>query len=119
MRRRTTVAASLAAFALALSLPASAHAATGEFSYKFIGLDGRTQSVTLLDPPTYQCITLPEVADPDSSEPAFAPHNNTGDWAMVFTEPDCEGDSWTLRPHGKQATDQLKLRSVLLTPAGN
>ncbi|MFF1356736.1 hypothetical protein [Streptomyces sp. NPDC058297] len=119
MRRRSTVAASLAAFALALSLPASAHAATGDFSYKFVGLDGRTQSVTLHDLPSYQCVTLPEVADPDSSEPAFAPHNDTDSWAMVFTEPDCEGDSWTLRPHGRPATDQLKLRSVFLTSPGN
>jgi hypothetical protein len=118
MRRRSTVAV-LAAFALALTLPASAQAATGDFSYKIVGLDGRTQSVTLHELPSRQCVTLPEVADPSSSEPALAPHNDTDEWALVFTGPDCEGDSWTLRPHGRQATDYLKLRSVFLTPAGD
>ncbi|MEV6700994.1 hypothetical protein AB0M68_28145 [Streptomyces sp. NPDC051453] len=115
MRRRSTVAASLAAFALALALPASAQAATGDFSYKFVGLDGRPQSVTLHELPSRQCVTLPEVADPSSSEPAFAPHNDTDEWALVFTGPDCEGDSWTLRPHGRPTTDALKLRSVFFT----
>lgn len=117
MRRRSTVAASLAAFALALTLPASAQAATGDFSYKIVGLNGQTQSVTLHELPSRQCVTLPEVADPSSSEPAFAPHNDTDEWALVFTGPDCEGDSWTLRPHGRPASDYLKLRSVFLTPA--
>ena len=115
MRRSSTVAASLAAFALALALPASAQAAGGDFSYRFVGLDGRPQSVTLHELPSRQCVTLPEVADAGASEPAFAPHNDTDEWAMVFTGPDCEGDSWTLRPHGRQASDQLKLRSVFLT----
>ncbi|MFE7009753.1 hypothetical protein ACFVAQ_04555 [Streptomyces sp. NPDC057651] len=115
MRPRSTVAASLAAFAFALALPASAQAATGDFSYKFVGLNGRPQSVTLHELPSRQCVTLPEVADPSSSEPAFAPHNDTDEWALVFTGPDCEGDSWTLRPHGRQTSDALKLRSVFLT----
>ncbi|MFF2503832.1 hypothetical protein ACFVTY_10720 [Streptomyces sp. NPDC058067] len=115
MRRSTTVAASFAAFALALALPASAQAATGDFSYQFVGLNGRAQSVTLHDPASPACLTLPEVADPGASEPAFAPHNDTDEWVMVFTEPDCTGDSWTLRPHGRPATDRLKLRSVFLT----
>ncbi|WP_409237645.1 hypothetical protein [Streptomyces sp. PA5.6] len=115
MRLRHTLAAPLAAFALVVTLPTSATAATGDFSYKFVGLDGRPQSVTLHDPQSPGCITLPEVADPGASEPAFAPHNDTDEWAMVFTDPDCEGDSWTLRPHGRPASDRLKLRSVFLT----
>ncbi|MEU6659991.1 hypothetical protein [Streptomyces sp. NPDC046821] len=115
MRRSTTVAASFAAFALALALPASAQAATGGFSYKFVGMDGTARSVTLNDLPSRQCVTLPEAADPNSSEPAFAPHNDTDEYAVVFTGPDCEGASWTLRPHGRPATDFLKLRSVFLT----
>lgn len=90
-------------------------AATGDFSYKFIGLDGTLQSVTLHDPKSPACHTLPEVADSDASEPASAPHNETDTWAMVFTEPDCTGDSWTLRPHGHPATDRLKLRSVFFS----
>ncbi|WP_331723734.1 MULTISPECIES: hypothetical protein [unclassified Streptomyces] len=115
MRLCRSVGAALGALALVLTLPTSANAATGDFSYKFVGLDGTTQSATLHDPESPACITLPEVADPDSSEPAFAPHNDTDTWAMVFTEEDCTGDSWTLKPHGKPATESLKLRSVYLS----
>ncbi|ATL27012.1 hypothetical protein [Streptomyces formicae] len=115
MRLRTTVAAALGALALVITLPTSASAATGDFSYRFTGLDGTPQSATLQDPQSPGCVVLPEVADPGSSEPAFAPHNDTDVWVMVFTEPNCTGDSWTLRPHGNPATDRLKLRSVFLT----
>ncbi|WAL94929.1 hypothetical protein [Streptomyces sp. Je 1-369] len=115
MRLRHTLAAALGAFALVITLPTSATAATGDFSYKFAGPDGHPRKVTFHNPPSPGCIPLAEVADPGSTEPAFAPHNNTDEWATVFTEPDCTGDSWTLRPHGKPATDRLKLRSVLLT----
>ncbi|MEU6823177.1 hypothetical protein ABZ921_21305 [Streptomyces atriruber] len=115
MRLRHTVAAALGALALVVTLPTSASAATGDFSYKFVGMNGSHQSVTLHDPQSPGCIVLPEVADPGASEPAFAPRNDTDEWAMVFTEPDCTGDSWTLRPHGNPATDRLKLRSVYLT----
>ncbi|WP_405576182.1 hypothetical protein [Streptomyces sp. NBC_01092] len=115
MRLRHTLSATLGALALIVSLPTSASAATGNFSYKFVGLDGYPQAVTLHDPESPGCMVLPEVADPGSSEPAFAPHNDTDEWVMVFTEPDCTGDSWTLRPHGNPTTDRLTLRSVFLT----
>ncbi|MEU4995352.1 hypothetical protein [Streptomyces sp. NPDC021622] len=115
MRLRHTVAASLGALALVVTLPTSASAATGDFSYKYVGLDGLPRSVTLHDPHSPACITLPEVADPYVSPPAFAPHNNTDVWATVFTEPGCTGDSWKLKPHGNPATDRLKLRSVYLS----
>ena len=115
MRLRTPLAAALGALALTLTLPASASAATGDFSYKFVGLNGAPQSVTLHDPQSPGCVPLAEVADPGSSEPAFAPHNDTDEWVMVFTEPDCTGDSWTLRPHGQPASDRLKLRSAFFT----
>lgn len=116
MRLRTAAAAVVAgSFALLLAVSGTANAATGDFSYKFVGLDGEPQSVTLHDPASPGCVPLAEVADPDSSEPAFAPHNDTDEWVVVFTEPDCTGDSWTLRPHGKPASDRLKLRSVFFT----
>ncbi|WHM40277.1 hypothetical protein [Streptomyces sp. BPTC-684] len=116
MRLRTAAAAVTAgSFALLLAVSGTANAATGDFSYKYVGLDGQPQSAALHNPPTLACVTLPEVADPGSSEPAFAPHNDTDEYALVFTEPDCSGDSWTLKPHGKPATDRLKLRSVFLT----
>ncbi|MFF4442810.1 hypothetical protein [Streptomyces sp. NPDC001621] len=115
MRLRTPLAAALGALALTLTLPTSASAATGDFSYKYVGLNGAPQSVTLRDPQSPGCVMLAEVADPGSSEPAFAPHNDTDEWVMVFTEPDCTGDSWTLRPHGQPASDRLNLRSVFFT----
>nr|WP_200948490.1 MULTISPECIES: hypothetical protein [unclassified Kitasatospora] len=112
MRLRHTLASVCGALALTAVMATPAQAATGDFGYRFVGLDGRAQAATLHDPDSPACVTLPEVADSDASEPAFAPHNNTDTWAMVFTEPDCTGDSWTLRPHGHPATDRLKLRSV-------
>ncbi|MEW1775100.1 hypothetical protein [Streptomyces sp. NPDC086777] len=115
MRLRSAVAAALGALALVVAVPMSADAATGDFSYKFVGLDGTARSATLHDPASPGCVTLPEVADPGSSEPAFAPRNDTDEWVVVFTEPDCTGASWTLKPHGNPATDRLKLRSVFLT----
>ncbi|MER7950997.1 hypothetical protein ABTY59_26760 [Streptomyces sp. NPDC096079] len=113
MRLRRSLAAVCGALALTAALASPASAATGDFSYRFIGIGGDPQSVTLHDPVSGECVTIPEAADPGASEPAFAPHNDTDEFAMVFTEPDCSGDSWTLRPHGRPAGDRLKLRSVV------
>ncbi|THA50606.1 hypothetical protein [Streptomyces sp. A1136] len=115
MKLRHASAAAFGALALLLTQSAPAHAATGDFSYRFAGLDGTPQSAVLHDPRSPGCVVLPEVADPGSSEPAFAPHNDTDEWVMVFTEPDCTGDSWTLRPHGNPTSERLTLRSVFLT----
>ncbi|GAA2324565.1 hypothetical protein OKJ48_01145 [Streptomyces kunmingensis] len=115
MRLRYATAAAFGALALLVTQSASASAAAGDFSYKFIGSDGAPQSVTLHDLQSPGCVALPETADPSSSAPAFAPHNDTDEWVMVFTEPDCTGDSWTLRPHGHPTTERLALRSVFLT----
>ncbi|MFE9118992.1 hypothetical protein [Streptomyces sp. NPDC007172] len=112
MRLRHALVSACGALALIATLGAPAHAATGHFDYKYIGLDGRPHKGTLVNPEDIVCITIPEVADPDSSRPAFAPHNRTDMSARVFTEPDCSGLSWTLKPHGKPATDRLELRSV-------
>ncbi|MEU1408811.1 hypothetical protein ABZ471_42225 [Streptomyces sp. NPDC005728] len=113
MRLRNTVAAACGALALTAVLATPAQAATGDFSYQAVGLNGEPVAVTLHDPANDECITIPEAADPSASEPAFAPHNDTDAFAIVFTEPDCSGDSWALRPHGNPATDRLKLRSVV------
>lgn len=98
MRLRHGAAAALGALALLAAQSGSAHAAEGDFSYTYAGLDGMPRTVTLHEPPSPGCVTLPEVADTRASEPAFAPHNETGEWAMVFTGTDCTGDSWTLGP---------------------
>jgi hypothetical protein len=116
VRLRHSVAAACGALALTAVLAAPAHAATGDFGYQVVGMNGEPISVALHDPATGECVTLAEVADPDASEPAFAPHNDTDETAIMFTGPDCSGDSWTLRPHGRPATDRLKLRSVVFLP---
>ncbi|MFE5657866.1 hypothetical protein ACFQ9H_16980 [Streptomyces sp. NPDC056517] len=113
MRLRHSFAAACGALALTATLATPAHAATGEFHYRFIGISGEAQTGTLLDPASGECVTIPEAADPGASEPAFAPHNDTDEFAIVFTEPDCAGDSWTLRPHGRPASERLTLRSVV------
>ncbi|MDQ8705197.1 hypothetical protein RCO28_22250 [Streptomyces sp. LHD-70] len=116
MRLRNTLAAAGGALALTAVLAGPAHAATGDFSYSYIGANGARQSATLHNPENGMCQNLPEVGSPQAP-PAFAPHNSTDAYAMVFTGPNCSGDSWTLRPHGRPATDRLTLRSVVFLPA--
>ncbi|MGW7408630.1 hypothetical protein ACWGI9_33930 [Streptomyces sp. NPDC054833] len=113
MRIRHSISAAVGALALTAVLATPAHAATGDFSYKFIGLNGKPYPATLHNPSSGECLVIPEAADPGASEPAFAPHNDTDEIAVVFTEPDCTGAFWILRPHGAPATDRLKLRSVV------
>ncbi|WP_172382460.1 hypothetical protein [Streptomyces sp. MNP-20] len=113
MRFRTALAAAAGALALTVTLPASATAADGRFQYTYSGLDGRPQVAVIDDPESWECVTLPEVADPDSSSPAHSPRNRTDAYAEVFTEPDCTGDSFTLRPHTGYGSERLKLRSVM------
>ncbi|MGW1840123.1 hypothetical protein [Streptomyces sp. NPDC002067] len=116
MRLRHTVAAALGALALAVTLPAaSAQAATGSFTYLIDAPDSAVRVGTLADPPTGVCVTLPEVAQ-EWVAPAHTPRNDTSDFATVFTGPGCDGDSFTLRPHGGHATERLKFRSVLFLP---
>ncbi|MFI6727176.1 hypothetical protein NRF20_28620 [Streptomyces sp. R-74717] len=112
MRLRSTVAAALGALALIVAVPTSAGAASGDFGYTYSGLDGSPQVAFLFDPPSRVCITLPEVADPSSSNPAHSPRNNTDATAVVFTGVDCEGEFFLLRPNGGHASSRLKLRSV-------
>ncbi|MFJ8012208.1 hypothetical protein [Streptomyces sp. NPDC096339] len=115
MRLRHAAVAAFGAFTLLLTLPTSASAATGQFQYTVVGLDGSPLRVVLENPPGGECITLPEVADPSSSEPAHSPRNRTTATATVFTEPDCEGDYFTLRPLTGRGSERLKLRSVLFS----
>ncbi|MEU9256253.1 hypothetical protein AB0D66_31090 [Streptomyces sp. NPDC048270] len=111
MKLRNTAAAAVAAFALVLSLPASALAASGDFHYKYRDADGVEQTGTLHDPEGGTCINLDEVGS-DDVEPGFAPHNQTDSWVTVFVGADCDGPDWLLRPNGRPATDRLLVRSV-------
>ncbi|GHC69434.1 hypothetical protein [Streptomyces flavofungini] len=116
MRFRTALAAASGALALIVTLPTSAAAAEGTFQYTYSGLDGRPQIAAIDNPDSWVCVTLPEVGDPDSSSPAHSPRNRTDQFAHVFTGPDCDGDSFTLRPHTGYGSERLTLRSVRFTP---
>ncbi|WP_240661850.1 hypothetical protein [Streptomyces sp. WAC 06738] len=104
--------AAAASLALVAVLPSPAGAAVGEFRYTYYDDLGNQAPGVLVDPDSRVCVTLPEAADPDTTEPAFAPRNFTGSTVTMFTGPDCDGDYYSLRPGG-QASDRLKLRSAL------
>ncbi|MFD8413429.1 MULTISPECIES: hypothetical protein [unclassified Streptomyces] len=112
MRLRNAAAAAFGALTLVLTIPTSAVAATGQFTYVYSGLDGRPRVGVLENPVSRECFTLPEVADPGSSSPAHSPRNRTDSTATVFTEPECRGDLFTLRPYTGYGSERLKLRSV-------
>ncbi|MEU6671699.1 hypothetical protein [Streptomyces sp. NPDC046727] len=115
MRLRHAAVAAFGALALVLTVPASASAAEGQFTYVYTGLDGAPRTGVLDAPESGVCHTLPEVADPGSSSPAHSPRNRTNAFTTVFTEPDCTGDSFTLRPFTGYGSERLKLRSVTFT----
>ncbi|MQY11979.1 hypothetical protein SRB5_21070 [Streptomyces sp. RB5] len=115
MRFRNTLAAAAGALALVVSLPTSAEAATGEFFYRFSGPTGEVTTRMLLDPGSFDCLTLWDVTRP-LAEPAHSPLNRTDEWATVYTGLNCDGDSFTLRPHTGHASERLKMRSVRFTP---
>ncbi|GGZ76888.1 hypothetical protein [Streptomyces subrutilus] len=111
MKLRNTAGAALAAFALVLSLPASAFAAQGYFHYKFVDGFGQEQHITLHDPHSGKCINLYGVGD-DDEEPGYGPHNDTDAAVTVYLGVGCSGPEWTLRAKGKPARDDLQVRSV-------
>lgn len=112
MRLRHTVATAVGALALALTLPASsASATTGFFAYVYQEPGGASHLGLLSNPPGRTCLALPEVTD-EAAPPAHSPWNETSSTATVFTNADCTGDYFTLRPHGGHASKRLKLRSV-------
>ncbi|MGA5702014.1 hypothetical protein [Peterkaempfera bronchialis] len=114
MRLRNTLAAATGAFALVLTLPTSASAATGELTYVFIDSHGARQTGVLIDPPSRECITIPEAAD-EARLPAHSPVNSTDATATVFSGIGCQGDYFTLRPQGGRASERLKVRSVVFS----
>jgi hypothetical protein len=115
MRLRKSFAVLLGTGMLVLAAPTIADAATGGFTYRFVDSYGITQESTLDNPPSRECITLPEVADADGSAPADTPRNATNATAVVFSEPDCQGDYFSLRPLTGHGSERLKLRSVLFS----
>lgn len=113
LRRILAVAFGTAVLVLATSTVAEA--AGGAFTYRYTGTDGTPQLGMLVDPASRDCVTLPEVADVSTTLPADSPRNYTDATATVFTEPDCEGDYFTLRPLTGHGSERLKLRSVVFS----
>ncbi|MCL7430402.1 hypothetical protein [Streptomyces sp. YS415] len=112
MRFRSACTAVLGAALLLAAVPASASAASGQFRYDYVTVEGYEATGFLNNPASGQCIDLPGVGW-ENPEPGHAPKNRTDDWAMVFTEPNCQGDSFPLRPHTGGASERLKVRSVV------
>ncbi|MEU5951078.1 hypothetical protein [Streptomyces sp. NPDC047525] len=115
MRLRHSLAAAAGAAVLILTVPGSAYAAEGDFRYTYIDSSGEEEQVTLHDPASGECITLAEAAEEYSQPPAHSPKNRTDSYAIVFTNADCTGDDFTLRPYTGGASERLKLRSVLFS----
>ncbi|MFG2768108.1 hypothetical protein [Streptomyces rubiginosohelvolus] len=112
MRLRSALAAALGAGVLIITTPTSASAATGQFRYDYLTVEGYEASGFLNNPPSGQCLNLPGVDD-DNPQPAHSPKNRTDAWATVFTNTNCEGDSFPLRPYTGGASERLKVRSVV------
>ncbi|QKW06569.1 hypothetical protein HUT18_09310 [Streptomyces sp. NA04227] len=114
MRVRTTLGAAAGAAALLLALPTSASAADGDFSYVYTDSAGERQTQTLEDPPNEECITLAEAASNDVKA-AHTPRNDTDAKATVYSEPNCQGRHFELRPEGGHASERLEVRSVVFS----
>ncbi|MFI6030076.1 hypothetical protein [Amycolatopsis magusensis] len=111
---RTSFLAVASALALFCTAPGIASAAEGAFTYRYLDEDGEVQVGSLVDPPSGECIEIPEIADWDVS--AFRPRNNTDSRAVVFKDGDCESDAYfSLRANGGHGSDRLLLRSVIFS----
>ncbi|MEU7296755.1 hypothetical protein AB0A76_26755 [Streptomyces exfoliatus] len=97
---------------LLAAVPASASAASGQLRYDYVTVGGYVATGFLNDPPGAECLNLPGVGQ-ENPEPGDSPKNRIDAWATVFTEPNCQGDSFTLRPHTGGASERLKVRSVV------
>ncbi|MEU9165847.1 hypothetical protein AB0D29_36935 [Streptomyces sp. NPDC048424] len=116
MKLRNAAATAVAAFALVLSLPTSALAATGDFSYKYVDGFGLEHKVVLHDPHSGKCINLYAVGD-DEVQPGYGPHNRTDAAVIVYKGANCAGAEYRLRANGNPARDDLEVRSVKFEPA--
>ncbi|MFJ9406947.1 hypothetical protein [Streptomyces sp. NPDC101393] len=96
-------------------MPGSATAAGGDFRYTYRDRDGTEGTVTLHDPESGKCLTLPEAAVEYTQPPAHSPRNRTDATAAVFTHADCSGEVFRLRPHTGGGSARMKLRSVIFS----
>ncbi|RSS49889.1 hypothetical protein EF912_23115 [Streptomyces sp. WAC07061] len=116
MRLRRATVAALGAFTLLLAVPNSASAAIGEFRYTYLDANNNAHSAGLFDPASSECLTIPQVADPQHSQPAYSPRNLTAATATVFLTEDCSGDTYfVLRPLVGRGGTTMKFRSVVFS----
>ncbi|MEV7415942.1 hypothetical protein [Streptomyces sp. NPDC089919] len=108
--RRLTPA--LAALALALALPGSAHAATGTFTAHFFA-GGDDQTAELTDPADDTCHDLAD--DSGASGAISSAENATDATATLYDNDGCTGTTTVLAP-GANAGD-TGFRSVKFTTA--
>ncbi|MFK8850877.1 hypothetical protein [Streptomyces sp. Ac-502] len=112
MRLRSAFTTVLGAALLLTATPGSAYAATGQFRFSYVTVEGDEASGFLNNPPSGHCINLHGVGQ-ENPQPGHSPKNRTDAWATVFTGTDCQGDSFRLRPRTGGASERLKLRSVI------
>ncbi|MER6999066.1 hypothetical protein [Streptomyces sp. NPDC000410] len=112
MRLRSAFTAVLGAALLVAAVPASASAASGQFRYEYVTVEGYEATGFLNDPPSGECRNLPGVGQ-ENPEPGHSPKNRTNAWATVFTGTNCEGEYFRLRPFTGGASERLKVRSVI------
>ncbi|QWF82906.1 hypothetical protein [Amycolatopsis sp. CA-230715] len=113
MRPRTALCVIASAVALGSAVPAAASAAEGGFTYRYYG-EGEIQVGLLINPPSGQCIDLPEVMDFYDAY-AFRPRNFTDRSVTVFKAGGCEGDVFFTLRAGGRASDRLLMRSVVFS----
>ncbi|MEV4922754.1 hypothetical protein [Streptomyces roseoverticillatus] len=111
MRPRAIASAAACALTLLLAVPAPASAAQGDFKYVYNDANG-TQYGSLENPKSKTCITISQVADPDTTEPAFSPDNETDKSASVYLKPNCTGTPRFSLKAKSQLTSRVKFRSV-------
>ncbi|GCD41530.1 hypothetical protein [Streptomyces paromomycinus] len=112
MRLRSAFAAALGAVLLVTAAPGSASAASGQFRYSYVTVDGDEASGFLNSPPSGRCIDLHGVGQ-ENPRPGHSPKNRTDAWATVYSGTGCKGDSFRLRPRTGGASERLKVRSVI------
>ena len=112
---KRTLAALVGATTLLLTVPGSASAANGSFRYTYVDKTGEEQTGTLHHPSSEECITIPEAAIEYVQDSAHSPKNRTDATAVVFTNADCTGDWFSLKPYTGGASDRLKFRSVVFS----
>ncbi|MEU8960663.1 hypothetical protein AB0C89_03015 [Streptomyces sp. NPDC048491] len=108
MRLHQTLGAAAGALLLALAVPSSAHATTGDFFYK----TGTGREAAISDPVSARCVNLPGTS---TNSPGHSPRNFTTSTATVFLEADCEGDTYFVMKPGAKLGDKLKLSSVVFS----